>query len=310
MVKVEKLKEDKSPAPFVIAPFRAEKSKTSKELASSHFISYIASLYPQLKKDLKIAQIEKDPQAYIQESLIYSFFMSFFITLGLLLIFVSLHLDILSVVLLGIISFILVYLLAFNTFIYRPKVLIRKRAKEIDTELVFCLRHLLIELRAGVVLFDAMVGVSRDYGEVSKEFNSIVEKISLGVPTSAAIYEVGQSTPSNYLKRVLLQIANAMTSGSDIADSLEAVLNQISQEQIIKIKEYGQKLNPLSMFYMVFGMIIPSIGITLGVIVLSLLGSSMQINGPNILISIMLVVIVIQFIFVSIVDRSRPAFYL
>ena len=310
MVKVEKLKEDKSPAPFLATPFRAEKTQQSKTQAPDHIVNYIASFYPHLKKDLKIAQIEKDVTTYIHESLVYSFFMSFFLTLGLLFIFVNIQLELGLSILLSLLSFILFYFLVFNTFIYRPKVLIRKRAKEIDTELVFCLRHLLIELRAGVVLFDAMVGVSRDYGEVSKEFNSIVEKISLGMPTSAAIYEVGQSTPSNHLKRVLLQIANAMTSGSDIADSLEAVLNQISQEQIIKIKEYGQKLNPLSMFYMVFGMIIPSIGITFAVIVLSVLGSAVVINGPTILISIMFLVLLIQFIFVSMVDKSRPAFYL
>ncbi|MFN3909879.1 MAG: type II secretion system F family protein, partial [Candidatus Anstonellaceae archaeon] len=283
-----------------------EKIETTKE---DYLFSYLAQKYPNLKKELKIANIQKETEKFIKECFLLAVISSLVLSIGTLYIFSEMKMTISFLIFSFIISFILFFFLVFNSLISRPKLLIRKMEREIDKELVFCGRHLLIELRAGTTLFDAMIGISEEYGEVSKEFKKITEKITLGVPATIAIYEVAQLTPSAYLKRVLLQIGNALTSGSSVADSLEAVLDQIAQEQIIKLKEYGQKLNPLSMFFMVFGIILPSIGITFAIIVFSLLGSQININGSGLLIAVMGMVIVIQMIFLSIADNSRPAFY-
>ena len=69
-----------------------------------------------------------------------------------------------------------VYLaLSFLYAMYLPKVKARFRARRMEQELVFAGRHMLIELKGGVPLFDSMLGISRDYGEVSVEFNKVVE---------------------------------------------------------------------------------------------------------------------------------------
>ncbi|MFH0927347.1 MAG: type II secretion system F family protein [Candidatus Micrarchaeota archaeon] len=153
-----------------------------------------------------------------------------------------------------------------------------------------------------------MLGVSKEYGEVSKEFNKIVEKVTLGVPVSVALHEVAENSPSLYFKRVLLQIANSITSGSDVGDSLEAVLDQVAKEQIIQLKAYGQKLNPLVMFYMLFGVIIPSLGVAFMIIVFSVIGAGFESMGVTVLAAILAGVIVMQYLFLTVAENSRPNF--
>ena len=158
------------------------------------------------------------------------------------------------------------------------------------------------------MLFDAMMGITRDYGEVSREFNKVVEKVTLGVPMAAAMHDVAEHCPSSYGRRVILQMANSLTSGSDVADSLESVLDQVSQEQIIQLKAYGQKLNPLVMFYMIFGVIMPSLGVSFLIILLSFVGTGLSAYGSGILMAIFAMVAIVQFMFLSVVENSRPSF--
>ena len=87
--------------------------------------------------------------------------------------------------------------------------------------------------------------------------------------------------------------------------ALETILNQLSQEQIIDVKAYGQKLNPLGMFYMLFGIIIPSLGITLLVTLFSFVGVSI---GPAVLWGVLILLVIVQYIFLTLIESSRPRF--
>jgi len=208
-----------------------------------------------------------------------------------------------------IIPLFFVYLfITFQYFMLYPDVKITKRKKDIDYELVFAGRHLLIALKSGMPLFDSLVGVSRGYGAVSEEFNRIVEKVTLGVSMTQAIREVIQNCPSNDYNRIMLQIANSISSGSDVADSLEVVLNQVFREQVIALKAYGQKLNPLVMFYMIFGIIFPSLGLAFAVILFSLLGAGRFGITASLLLLVFVCIAVIQFLFLAMVESSRPKY--
>ncbi|MCX6769268.1 MAG: type II secretion system F family protein [Candidatus Micrarchaeota archaeon] len=184
----------------------------------------------------------------------------------------------------------------------------RQRAKKIEQELVFAGRHMLIELKSGVPLFDSMLGISREYGVVSEEFNKVVEKVTLGVPIGVALHSVAENNPSKFFNRVIMQMANSISSGSDVILALESALDQISREQVIELKAYGQKLNPISMFYMMFGIIMPSLGIAFLVIILSFLGGSGITVSPLMLLIILLAIGLIQFLFLSMIESSRPKF--
>ncbi|MEM4590012.1 MAG: type II secretion system F family protein, partial [Candidatus Micrarchaeia archaeon] len=191
-------------------------------------------------------------------------------------------------------------------FIQQPKALASRRRRMIDKELLFAGRHMWIALKGGLPLFDSIVAISKsNYGEVSKEFNKIAEKVFLGVPLDTAMQETIEDCPSQSFRRLILQIVNSVRSGADVANSLETVLDQISKEQVIEIKEYGQKLNPLVMFYLVMGIIFPSLGISIGILLLSFAG--IKLTGINVWALIPLIAIV-QYAFLSYIELSRPSY--
>ena len=267
---------------------------------------FILPYFPTLRKKMVLADMKDAPERFMDKAIVSAFFSA--LALAVLTFVV---LDVSSVdmaTLFTVILFFVYVIFSFFYFMMYPSVMVLKRKKAIDYELVFAVRHLLIGLRSGMPLFDAMVGVSRGYGEVSREFNRIVEKVTLGTPIAQAIREVVQTNPSPSFRRIMIQLANSVGSGADIADSLEVVLNQVFKEQIIELKAYGQKLNPLIMFYMIFGIIFPSLGLAFAIILFSFVGSGrFTLNAP-VLLLFLLMVGVVQFMFLSMVETSRPRY--
>ncbi|MEM4634052.1 MAG: type II secretion system F family protein [Candidatus Anstonellaceae archaeon] len=288
--------------PFISPPNRDVEGPKDPQFMRTFFVS-IASYFPQLKKQLVQADLYYTPAGYIKTAMLFSLYLTSVILAAFALLLHKTDIFIPALI----IFFPIVYALSFIYSMQYPQVKARLRAKKMEQELVFAGRHMLIELKSGVPLFDAMLGISRDYGEVSVEFNKIVEKVALGMPLGAALHEVADNNPSPYFKRMVLQIANSLASGSDVAYALESSLEQISNEQIIELKAYGQKLNPIVMFFMIFGIIMPSLGVAFLIILASFLGSSIQF-GSSALFGILLVVGLVQFIFLSMVESSRPKF--
>jgi flagellar protein FlaJ len=263
----------------------------------------ISASMPDLRKKLREAGMNNDPVAFVQGALIGTIVMGLAFTLILFMLFDLFGIDKTLLVLL----FPILLIASFMWQLQLPKAKARKRAKLVDRELVFAGRQMLIELKAGVPLFDAMLSISRDYGEVSKEFAKIAERVNAGVPTDLAMHDIAEDNPSMAFKRVLLQLINSIRSGSDVASALESVLDQISREQITEMKAYGQKLNPLGMFYMIFGIIMPSLGIALAIIIFSFLSISIT---STILYSVLIPVIIMQYVFLTIIESQKPDYEL
>ncbi len=268
------------------------------------FTDSIAPYFPDLKKKLALAGIQESPSAFLERALIASAYVSVGLALVAGVVFYIYYIN----VLFALAAFPFIAIGTFFYFMLYPEAKTYGRQKDIETELVFAGRHILIALRAGMPLFDSLVGVSSGYGAVSEEFRRVVEKINLGVPMGQAIREAGANSPSNEFSRIMMQLSNALSSGADVADSLEVVLNQIAREQAISLKAYGQKLNPLIMFFMIFGIIFPSLGVAFAIILFSLVsGGSLGITSTSLLYVIALIAI-IQFMFLSFVESSRPRY--
>jgi flagellar protein FlaJ len=287
--------------PLISLPLQREKRD---EVPFKNFVSSVASYFPNLQKKLTQAAMPQKPNEFIWMAMTSGLLLSIAICLLLAILFNSIAIEVYFAALL----FPLVLVLSFFYFMMLPDVKALQRGRKIDQELVFAGRHMLIELKAGVPLFDAMLGISREYGAVSEEFNKIVEKVSLGISASAALKEASEMNTSAYFRRLVLQIANSLASGSDTAAGLESVLDQISREQVIALKAYGQKLNPIVMFFMIFGVIMPSLGVAFLVILLSFVGGSGVQIGASGLAGILLVLSIIQFLFLAMVETSRPKF--
>ena len=173
----------------------------------------------------------------------------------------------------GIIFAVLLSSFVFFMQIKYPTVKAYKRVRKIDADVLGALRAIMMQLDAGVPLFDAMVIVSRqNFGEVSKEFHTVVKQISGGVPQIQALEELALKNPSPYFRRGIWQIMNGMKQGADINPVIQAVVADLSKEQIIQIEKYGSQLSPLAMFYMMGAVILPALGTTFIIILSGFLG--------------------------------------
>ena len=148
--------------------------------------------------------------------------------------------------------------------------------------------------------------MSTGYGAASKEFAKVVELVQVGSPIEQAIDDVSSKSKSKTFKRVMLQASVSLKAGADVVDALQGVVEEASQERVIDMRRYGQRLNALAMFYMLFGVIFPSMGIAIAAILTTF------VNLFTINVSTLLMVLVgitfLQIIFLNIVRSSRPTF--
>jgi pilus assembly protein TadC len=108
-----------------------------------------------------------------------------------------------------------------------------------------------------------------------------------------------------YFRRTLWQISNGMRAGSDISVIIRESIKSLSEEQIIQIQSYGNKLNPLIMFYMLSSVILPALAITFLTIISSLV-SLPQTIANLVFLCLFGIVIFIQLMFIGIIKSLRP----
>lgn len=292
---------------------RVEKPK--KRGMFSPIAEMLSSRMPDLRKKLKMGDMDDNPVEFL-EKVITS---TILISVGLIILVYLLLIERLGQLLTTDVPMFAVFIIGpilvvpgviFSYLMLYPEAAIIRRQKEMDYEIVFAGRHVVIALKSGMPLFETFVGASNGYGAVSREFSKIVDQIVLGVPMTQAIREVVNYNPSKYFTRMMMQVANALSSGADVGSSLESVLDQISKEQMIALKEYSQKLTPIVMFYMVFGIIVPSLGVVLTTVIFSAVsGGGGDMGLPSYLLPIVFVVIaLIQFLFLGFIESSRPKY--
>jgi len=144
----------------------------------------------------------------------------------------------------------------------------------------------------------------KNYEHVGFYFREIVEKVDFGTSLEDSLNETIIMTPSPELRKVLWQVLNSMRTGADIAGSLTVVLDQIVREQKILVNEYGRKLNPLAMFFMMIAIIIPSLGIVMLIVMATFLGFSLTLG---VLCALLVGMAFVQFMFLALIKSSRPA---
>ncbi len=284
-----------------------------KESLLGPLVELILPRFPDLRRKLRTADIVTAPQDFMEKTLNTAVLISaalIILTYFLLAdrFVATLKNDILGFVLTLVAPLVVIPLIVFYYLMMYPDAAILRRQRDMDYEVVFAGRHMLIALKSGLPLFDTLVGTSNGYGPVSREFARIVDQIVLGVPVAQAIREIVQYNPSKYFTRIMMQIANAVASGADVSGSLDSVLEQVSKEQIIALKEYSQKLTPIVMFYMVFGIIIPSLGIVLATVIFSAISGGKFGFSSGILVIVFVVIALIQFLFLGFIESSRPKY--
>ena len=264
------------------------------------FFQAMARRLPNLKDNLKKAGMNYKPEDFIKRTFLSAFYMTTGLVISVALILAKFN------VLKGV-MIVFVPIIFFALFAYMlklPEVRITKKGKEITRELVFAGRHLIIELESGVPLYNAFMNISKNYEVIGRYFGEIVDKVNFGTSMEDALTEAIEFIPSDDFRRILWQILNSIRTGSDIGKSLALVLEQIAKEQTIEVSKYGRKLNPLAMFYMIIAVILPSLGMTMMIVLSSFIELHLSLT---ILILIALFLGFVQFMFLSMIKFSRPA---
>ncbi|NQU98409.1 type II secretion system F family protein [Candidatus Woesearchaeota archaeon] len=255
---------------------------------------WLARQRPGLNLKLKEARMSDTVEIYMKKTWQGSMFLS----LGLILVFFFF-----TKKLLIFLFFPILFLFMFSYLSRSVDVKRTKMRRDIDKEILFAGRFLIIELESGVPLYNTFKNLALNYETIGPYFEEIVDKVDLGTSMEDALNEVIAITPSPNLRKVLWQILNSFKTGSNITGSLNIVLGQIGREQQIIIKEYGRKLNPIAMFYMMAAIIIPSLGITMMAVLASFLGWQLSLG---VLMVIVIVLAFIQFMFLAVMKSARP----
>ena len=283
--------------PFVPFPLR-QAMKEAKVFERAGNI--IWKSHPSLKLDLYQAEINIHPKIYSSIVALTTFF--YFCVITPVIFLVSLIAGRPEIVLplaIGSIfsTFVFFYLLRF------PKLVAVRRMKKLETDLLNSLEHIMIEIKSGVPLFNALISATEGYGEISEEFKTIIMEINAGLSMIKAFEKASLRNHSLHFRRAVWQLTNSMKTGSDVAVALESIVKTLTEDQMIGIKRYGQELGPYTLMYMLVAVIMPTLGITFLIILTSF--SGLQI--PLVIFPVIIVVLAIfQYFYMGMIKTKRP----
>ncbi len=201
----------------------------------------------------------------------------------------------------GGLSFIVILLVGRN----QPKSKISSRASEINQEIPYALRHMATQLSSGIGLPETMTSVSEaGYGALSEEFDRTLQQMRMGKSMTKALAELQERVGSDSLSKAVRQIQRTLKTGGNLSRTLEILADESSFDLRMKLRDYTQSLNMMTMVYMFASAIIPSLLVVI-MIVSSFMGAQFL---PPVLMN-MLYLIVIPFLLaylVVIFKRMEP----
>jgi pilus assembly protein TadC len=269
---------------------------------------YVKKLNPELGKKLRLAGIRVDQEAYIAKlssrailfAILVTLIASIFVIEGTL----KRGWTPLSYLVLPIVFFLLLFFFT-NLLMMAPNSAIKKRKIELESDLLYSARFLLLKMESGSPLLNALIDVSNLHTKSSKFFKEIVTDIYLGTPLEDAIEQAKEHSPSKSYSKVLEEVQNSLRTGADLERSLKSTLDEITKAHVLAIKEYGKKLSPLSMFYMILGTIVPSLGSALLLIGLGTMSPGASIW--TIFVFLLLVLAIVQVFFIMFFKALKPS---
>lgn len=273
--------------------------------------SRLIKFFPTLNLELDEINSKLNGKEYLSGALLT--FTAYTILIGFILVAWSYRLDLLSELYNRVLIITATFLISFFIFFYIlliPRWLRNKQKGELERHLLFATRHLMIQTTAGVPLFDALVSVSEeyedenlDYGEISREFKRIVKEVRGGNELTFALEESAKRNASPYYRRIIWQLANSNKAGANVGSVLKNMVEFLSNEQRILIRQYGSQLNPLALFYMFTCVIAP----TMGVVLLMIASTFVDLAINELLfIVIWISLLVFQIIFIGLIKSRRP----
>ena len=204
----------------------------------------------------KIPNPEK-PSRYITFAIANAFLWSLMISFAffLLLCFYSVNelggidafLNIFPAYWFGVLSLVLLatFTATFTNFIIYPKVIIEKADESVRENALRAVQYFIIQIESGIPVIESMKNIAiGGYGEISKSFEKVIEKINgiecdktdgdkkTGKTGIEAIRETIEEMESKLMKRILKQIIIAKDQKIGIRETLKGTIFQIKKERI------------------------------------------------------------------------------
>lgn len=263
------------------------------------------SLQPRLKIILPKIGYELEPEAYCGASLLSSFFY------GLVLFAISFVATSLrgtaEPLMLSLVVGIGAWLVFLVLHLVYPGIVLSKMATRESKDLLFALREIIMGVDSGVPLFDSIRNVAdAEYGYVSAAFTGVVRDIESGIPEVDALRMLALRTESEYLKRTLWQMVNALESGASMESALLSMVESIEGYTYRDIKNYSSNLNFLLLIYMLVASVVPSLGITLMVLLSAFSGLGVDVTTLALLVGSSALV---QTILIGYMGSTRPELF-
>ena len=259
----------------------------------------VASHFPTLKSELRIAHLSYTPIGYIAKNLKISLLYAILFTALFFFVLQKSKLPYFWLIPI----FIILYVLVFKYSLIKLKARIRQRQRDIDKEVIFVGRYLLVKLFAGRPLLNALIETAESRGIAVKYVKEIVDDINTGNTIEDALNNAMIYSPSEKLGKILFHVNNALELGIDVTGPLESVIEELTKEDELEIKKYGKKLNTLVIFYMLAAVILPSLGVAMFIVISSFVSIPIDFNG---LLVFIFFIVVLQFIFIALFKSIRP----
>ena len=268
--------------------------------------SALSKANPSLTATLSKLKIDMEPEAYAMGSVVSAFFygvMFFFVIFLALGVKTSPDEALQPALGIG----FAIWAVFFGLHMIYPAILMRKIAAKESRDLLFALREMMIDVDGGVPLFDAMKNVSMgDYGYVSKDLGWVVRQIEGGSSERSAMRELAVRTESEYMKRALWQLVNALDSGSSVTGALASIVQSVETYIYHDIKSYSSELNFIMLIYMLGAAVVPSLGITFLVLLSAFSGLGVSFSTLLMLIGASAV---LQVVMIGYMSSTRPEMF-
>lgn len=207
-----------------------------------------------LELDLLSSNSKFSIEQYLSLIIAATMFIWFIVLAVVLLLFFAGIADLLSTIALAVI----IPLLCMFVLLKIPSSNAMKRANQIDRELPFALRHMSIEIRAGVGIYKTLESVgSAGYGALSEDIKWVLSQVEKGVPTEDALEKWAERTRSDALKRVVSHFVRALRTGGNLSEIMITIAEDVSFERRMKIADFAEKLNLLGLFLLMVAIVFP-----------------------------------------------------
>lgn len=273
-----------------------------------NYLEGIGSKKKGLELSLREQGVKVSIYEFVRNMLIASAMLGAVIGVTLVILFQHIGLALAQSLVFGVMLGVVLFYMSFQMFLNYPTQKSRGSGKMIERDILFAARDMIISLRSGMPLFNAITSISSGYGEASKEFAKVIQRVQLGIPLEDAIDQTVSQSKSQSFRRIMLQAAVSVRAGADVVAALQSVIDQLSQERIIELRRYGQRLNAIAMFYMLFGIILPSMGIAVVTILTTFI--AVFTVDTTVLEFALVGIIFLQIVFLMMITSSRPVFSL